>query len=211
VTESSEHFAEYVPWFIKSVRPELVERFNIPLDEYPRCCEAYIREWERERPELEGAGPLSVERGVEYGADIVHACETGEPFMFNGNVLNTFGGRPLIDNLPEDCIVEVPCVATERGITPERVGSPPRHLAAPMQTNVQVQGLTVEAALSGRRAAVHHAAMLDPHTAAELSLEEIAEMADALLEAHGDWIPPLDGALRGAAATPPRRAGRSPR
>ena len=211
VTESSEHFAEYVPWFIKSARPELVERFNIPLDEYPRRCEDYIREWERERPTLEAAGPLSVERSVEYGADIVHACETGVPFAFNGNVPNTFDGRPLIDNLPGDCIVEVPCVATERGITPEPAGALPRHLAALMQTNVQVQGLTVEAALSGRRAPVHHAAMLDPHTGAELTLDEIAELVDALLEAHGDWIPALDGALPRPAPTPSRRAGTSRR
>ena len=205
VTESSEHFAEYVPWFIKSARPELIERFNIPLDEYPRRCEAYIRAWEDERSTLEAAGPLSVERSVEYGADIVHACETGEPFAFNGNVPNTFDGRTLIDNLPADCIVEVPCVASERGIAPERVGALPRHLAALIQTNVQVQGLTVEGALSGRREAVHHAAMLDPHTAAELTLEEIADLVDGLLEAHGDWIPPLNGAT--GAPMPRLRAG----
>jgi len=190
VTESSEHLAEYVPWFIKRGRPELIERFNIPLDEYPRRCEAYLAEWETVRDEGDDR-PLEVEASVEYGADIVNACETGEPFTFNANVPNTAGGGLLIDNLPADCCVEVPCVASARGIEPRPVGSLPRHLAALIETNVNVQGLTVEAALSGRREPVYHAAMLDPHTAAELTLEETSLLVDALLEAHGDWIPPL--------------------
>jgi alpha-galactosidase len=191
VTESSEHFAEYVPWFIKRGRPDLIERFNIPLDEYPRRCEASIAEWETLRHELESGRPLAVEASVEYGAEIIKACETGEPFTFNANVPNAAGGRRLIDNLPGDCCVEVPCVASASGIEPQPAGPLPRHLAALIQTNVGVQGLTVEAALTGRREAVHQAAMLDPHTAAELSLDEIARLVDALLEAHGDWIPPL--------------------
>ncbi|HYH89523.1 MAG TPA: alpha-glucosidase/alpha-galactosidase, partial [Solirubrobacteraceae bacterium] len=190
VTESSEHLAEYVPWFIKRGRPELIERFNIPLDEYPRRCEAYLAEWETVRDGSDDR-PLAVEASVEYGADIVNACETGEPFMFNANVPNTLDSGLLIDNLPADCCVEVPCVASARGIEPQAVGPLPRHLAALMETNVNVQGLTVEAALTGRREPVYHAAMLDPHTAAELSLEEISGLVDALLEAHGDWIPPL--------------------
>ena len=189
VTESSEHFAEYVPWFIKSDRPELVERFNIPLDEYPRRCELYLSEWKTLRDRLGSDEPLAVQDSVEYGATIINACETGEPFTFNANVPNTAGGRRLIDNLPGDCCVEVPCVASADGIEPQPVGSLPRQLAALMQTNVNVQGLTVEAALTGRREAVHHAAMLDPHTAAELSLDEIARLVEELLEAHGDWIP----------------------
>ena len=190
VTESSEHLAEYVPWFIKRGRPDLIERFNIPLDEYPRRCEASIAEWETLRLELER--PLDVETSVEYGAEIIRACETGEPFSFNANVPNAVsGGGRLIDNLPGDCCVEVPCVASAGGIEPQPVGALPRHLAALIETNVGVQGLTVEAALGGRREAVHHAAMLDPHTAAELSLEEIAQLVEALLEAHGEWIPPL--------------------
>ncbi|MDQ1741441.1 MAG: alpha-galactosidase, partial [Pseudonocardiales bacterium] len=132
-----------------------------------------------------------VEASVEYGADIVNACETGEPFTFNANLPNAYDGGLLIDNLPADCCVEVPCVASSRGIEPQPVGPLPRRLAGLIQTNVNVQGLTVEAALTGRRDAVHHAAMLDPHTAAELSLDEIAQLVEALLEAHGDWIPPL--------------------
>ncbi|MDA0168623.1 alpha-glucosidase/alpha-galactosidase [Solirubrobacter taibaiensis] len=182
VTESSEHFAEYSPWFIKDGREDLIEAFNVPLDEYPRRCEAQIAAWER-------GVEINTERSHEYGADIIRACEGGPEFEFNGNVPN----RGLIDNLPPDCCVEVPCVASARGIEPRAVGSLPRQLAALIQTNVNVQGLTVEAALTGNRNAVYQAAMLDPHTGAELSLDEIAELVDALLEAHGDWIPALDG------------------
>jgi alpha-galactosidase len=191
VTESSEHFSEYVPWFIKPGRPDLIEQFNIPLDEYLRRCEVQIAEWDALRARLENGGAIHVARSVEYGADIVRACVTGEPFGFNGNVRNTWNGRPLIDNLPLDCSVEVPCIAGTNGIEPQAVGTIPRHLAALMQTNVNVQGLTVEAALSGRREAVYHAAMLDPHTAAELSLDEISHLVDDLLEAHAGWIPEL--------------------
>jgi alpha-galactosidase len=189
VTESSEHFAEYVPWFIKAHRPDLIERYAIPLDEYPRRSERSLEEWEDERRALERPGPMYVPPSAEYGADIVRACETGEPFRFNGNVPNRFRGGLLIDNLPADCCVEVPCVASAAGIEPQPVGALPRPLAALMQTNVSVQGLTVHAALTGDRAAVHQAAMLDPHTAGELPLDEIAALVDDLLEAHGEMIP----------------------
>jgi alpha-galactosidase len=185
-TESSEHLAEYVPWFIKQVRPELVDDFNIPLDEYPRRCELQIAEWERLRDSLAGGEPLAVARSNEYGARIIHALETGEPFVFNGNVMN--GG--LVDNLPT-CCVEVPCVADEQGVTPQPVGALPPQLAALIQTNVNVQGLTVEAALTGQREHAYHAAMLDPHTAAELPLADIHELVDFLLEAHGGLVPTL--------------------
>jgi alpha-galactosidase len=170
-TESSEHLAEYVPWFIKSANPELIAEFNVPLDEYLRRCEEQLA-----RPV---PTELARERSDEYGAHIVHALETGEPFRFNGNVMN----EGLIDNLPE-CCVEVPCVADERGITPEPVGALPPQLAALIRTNVNVQELTVEAALTGDRDHVYHAAMLDPHTAAELSLQEIHDLVDRLIEAH---------------------------
>ena len=185
-TESSEHLAEYVPWFIKGARPELVDEFNIPLDEYPRRCEAQIAEWEGLRSSLERGEALAATRSNEYGAQIVHALETGEPFRFNGNVMND----GLIDNLP-DCCVEVPCIADENGVTPQPVGALPPQLAALIQTNVNVQGLTVEAALGERLEHVYHAAMLDPHTAAELPLAEIRTLVDRLLEAHGDLVPPL--------------------
>ena len=192
VTESSEHFAEYVPWFIKNARPDLIERFNIPIDEYLRRSERQIAKWETLRDELASGSSMGVERSAEYGADIIRACETGEPFGFNGNVPNRGPDGLLIDNLPADCCVEVPCIAGERGIEPQPAGTLPRHLAGLMQTNINVQGLTVEGALSGRREPVYHAAMLDPHTAGELPLDEIAQLVDALLDAHGDWIPPLE-------------------
>src|SRR4051812_16833855 len=194
VTESSGHFAEYVPWFIKAGRPDLIERFNVPLDEYPRRCERQIAEWDalRERLERDGSGVLEAQESDEFGAHIIRACETGEPYRFNGNVPNRRpdGGR-LIDHLPEDCCVEVPCVASAGGIEPQPVGTLPRQLAALMQTNVNVQGLTVDAVLTGRREPVYHAAMLDPHTAAELPLDEIRALVDELLDAHGEWVPPL--------------------
>jgi alpha-galactosidase len=202
VTESSEHFAEYVPWFIKRDRPDLVERFGIPLDEYVRRCEEQIEEWtELERRLLAGGG-VDVERSLEYGADIVRACEIDEPFRFSGNVPNLQDGSRLVANLPDDCCVEVPCIASANGIEPQAVGALPPHLAALMQTSVNVQTLTVEAALTGRRDHVYHAAMLDPHTAAELSLDEIHDLVDALIEAHGDFIPPLDGVAADGAARP---------
>jgi alpha-galactosidase len=186
-TESSEHLAEYVPWFIKQARPDLVDEFNVPLDEYPRRCEKQIAEWEELRGSLEDGGAPPVTRSNEYGAGIVHALESGEPFAFNGNVMN----ERLIDNLPE-CCVEVPCVADERGVTPQCVGALPPQLAGLIQTNVNVQGLTVEAALMGKREHVYHAAMLDPHTAAELPLAEIHDLVDRLLEAHGGLVPGLN-------------------
>ena len=188
VTESSEHFSEYVPWFIKDGRADLIERFNVPLDEYPRRCERQIAEWEAMRGELEGRA-IAPTQSHEYGPHIIRACETGEPYTFNGNVPNRWEDGLLIDNLPADCCVEVPCVASAQGIEPQPVGALPRQLAALMQTNINVQGLTVEAALTGRREAIYQAAMLDPHTAAELSLDEIAALVDDLLEAHGEWIP----------------------
>jgi alpha-galactosidase len=206
VTESSEHFAEYVPWFVKSARPDLVERFGIPLDEYVRRSERQIADWEALRARLEDGSALGVERSAEYGADIIRACETGAPFHFNGNVPNTFAGERLIADLPADCCVEVPCLAGANGIEPQAVGALPRVLAALIETNVNVQGLTVQAALSGRREPVYHAAMLDPHTAAELSLDEIAALVDDLLDAHGDRIPPLaPGSQAPAVARPAGR------
>jgi alpha-galactosidase len=195
VTESSEHFAEYVPWFIKDGRPDLIERFNIPLDEYLSRSERQIAEWGalRDRLESDPGAATPTGRSLEYGADIIRACVKGEPFRFNGNVPNAYDGGVLIGNLPADCCVEVPCVAGDGGIVPEAVGTLPRHLAALMQTHVNVQGLVVQAALTRRRAPVYHAAMLDPHTAAELSLDEIRRLVDDLLDAHGDWIPALEG------------------
>ena len=186
VTESSEHFAEYVPWFIKCDRPDLIEEFNIPLDEYITRCEVQIAGWERMRKDLEDpSSTVNVRRSHEYGSGIIHSMETGTPRIINGNVPNT----GLISNLPAGTCVEVPCVVDKNGVQPVAVGALPPHLAALMQTNLNVQGLTVEAALTGKREHIYHAAMLDPHTAAELDLDQIWHLVDDLIEAHGDWLP----------------------
>jgi alpha-galactosidase len=184
VTESSEHFAEYVPWFVKRDRPDLIERFNIPLDEYPRRCVAQIADWESERARLEEGGPIEVRPSFEYAATIIRSIETGKPRVIYGNVPN----HDLIDDLPSGCTVEVPCLVDGNGVQPTRIGALPPQLAALIRTNVNVQELTVEAALTGRREHVYHAAMLDPHTAAELDLDQIHALVDALLDEHGNWV-----------------------
>lgn len=186
VTESSEHNAEYHPYFIKSRYPELIEKYNIPLDEYPRRCEKQIKNWETMREELVNNKALEHVRSKEYGSRIIEAIETNIPFKFGGNVLNT--GR-LISNLPEKACVEVPCIADRSGITPTYVGDLPEQLAALNRTNINTQLLTIEAAITGKREHIYQAAMLDPHTSAELSLDDIVSLVDDLLEAHGDWIP----------------------
>ncbi len=189
VTESSEHFSEYVPWFIKRDRPDLIEALNIPLDEYIRRCENQIRKWQAMRAEFESDQAIQVQRSTEYTARLIHSRETGQPRVIYGNVPN----HGLIDNLPDGCCVEVPCLVDGNGVQPVRVGALPPQLAALMQTNVNVQALTVEAALTGKREHIYHAAMLDPHTGAELSLEQIWALVDELIEAHGDWLPTFGG------------------
>ena len=186
VTESSEHLSEYVPWFIKRGRPDLEAQYELALDEYPARCELQLARWETERAALErGELELNPRRSHEYGSLIIHSLETGQPRVVYGNVPN----HGLIDNLPAGCCVEVPCLVDKNGLQPTHVGALPPHLAALMQTNINVQALTVEAALTGRREHVYHAAMLDPHTAAELSLDEIWAMVDELIDAHGDYLP----------------------
>ena len=192
VTESSEHFSEYVPWFIKRDRPDLIERFNIPLDEYPRRCLAQIGDWEAEKQRLESEEVPKVRRSFEYAATIIRSIEGGKPRVVYGNVAN----EGLIDNLPAGCTVEVPCLVDGTGVQPTRVGRLPAQLAALIRTNVNVQELTVEACLTGRRDHVYHAAMLDPHTAAELDLDQIKQMVDTLLAEHRGWLPPLSEAGR---------------
>lgn len=224
VTESSEHFSEYNPWFIKRDRPDLLEKYNIPLDEYIDRCESQIAGWTGMQAALRDPDPAAItryerellEREVarvavkdpshaeyvreayqdtekgdgkrhsgEYGSLIIHSMETNQPRIIYGNVDN----QNLIDNLPEGCCVEVPCLVDKNGIQPTRIGKIPPHLAALMRTNVNVQELTVEAALTGKREHIYHAAMLDPHTAAELDLAQIWSLVDDLIEAHGDWLP----------------------
>ena len=213
VTESSEHFSEYVPWFIKDSAPDLIGQFNIPLDEYIERCKAGIISWQLlEKAEAEGRIPTreeilhalrdvntdgkewtvrsitslnEVARSVEYGSLIIHSMETGEARRIYGNVAND----GIIDNLPAGCCVEAPCLVDGNGIQPTRIGAIPPHLAALMATNINVQSLTVEAALTGKREHIYHAAMLDPHTGSELTLDQIWSMVDELIDAHGDYLP----------------------
>ena len=187
VTESSEHFAEYTPYFIKSGQPELIEKYDIPLDEYPRRCEAQIADWDKQAAGLTGAAPMLCEKSVEYAARIIAAIALGKSDKIHGNVAND----GLIDNLPTGACVEVPCLVDADGLRPQKSGALPPHLAALMQTNINVQHLTVEALVTGKREHVYHAAMLDPHTAAELNLDQIWGLVDAMLDAHGDAIPEL--------------------
>lgn len=187
VTESSEHFAEYVPWFIKSAQPQLINAFHIPLDEYMRRCEQQSQDWEKMRAALEAPDyRFEIKRSVEYAADILAGLELDRAVTIHGNVPNTEG---LITNLPRTCCVEIACQVDKEGIQPQAFGTLPPHLAALMQTNINVQELTVEAALSGKREHIYHAAMLDPHTAAELNLDQIWRMTDDLLAAHSAWLP----------------------
>lgn len=215
VTESSEHFSEYTPWFIKRHKPELIVQFNIPINEYLARCQAQITAWDMMqharadghavtesmiRDALDGIELMprmvdanvqtvlnydKVERSVEYGSLIIHSMETGTPRRIYGNVPNS----GIITNLPNGCCVEVPCLVDKNGIQPVTIGEIPPHLAALMQTNINVQSLTVEAALTAKRDHIYHAAMLDPHTAAELTLDQIWSMVDELIEAHGDMLP----------------------
>lgn len=185
VTESSEHTAEYVPWFIKSGYPGLIERFNIPLDEYPRRCVEQIAGWQRMRDELVSNEALRHERTSEYASYVMEAVVTNRACAIGGNVLND----DLITNLPRRACVEVPCLVDGNGVQPCVVGDLPPQCAALNMTNVNVQLLTIEAALTGRRDHIYQAALLDPHTAAELPVDRIVAMCDELIERHGSWLP----------------------
>jgi alpha-galactosidase len=231
VTESSEHFSEYTPWFIKDGRQDLIDHYRVPLNEYPSRCVDQIADWSEMRRALVSDDPKAMEeynaskssrisgmwerrlgamaidkpeeaevwrkevlaeraaRGSmhsgEYGTLIIHSMETGQPRVVYGNV----GNNSVIENLPHDCVVEVPCLVDKQGVQPTYIGNLPPQLSALMQTNINVQRLTVEAALTKRRDHIYQAAMLDPHTSAELSLDEIVSMVDELIEAHGDFLP----------------------
>ena len=179
-TESSEHNAEYNPFYIKSKYPELIDRFNIPLDEYPRRCVEQIEKWEKQRDEIMAGGNIEHTRSKEYASRIMEAIVTDTPYKIGGNVLN----NGLITNLPDDACVEVPCLVDGNGIHPTYVGRLPVQCAAMNMTNINPQLLTIEAAVTGKREHVYQAAMLDPHTAAELSIDDIIAMCDELIEAH---------------------------
>lgn len=185
VTESSEHFAEYVPWFIKQGREDILDKFGIPLDEYPTRCIEQIADWEKQQQALENENNLEVSQSGEYASDIINSIWTGTPSVIYGNLPNA----GLIDNLPNDCCVEVPCLVDRNGIQATHVGSLPVQLSAIMQSNITVQELVVEALITENPQHLYHAAMMDPHTAAELDLDQIWALVDRLREAHGDWLP----------------------
>lgn len=185
VTESSEHNAEYMPYWIKRSYPELIERFNIPLDEYPRRCIEQIAQWDKQKQELTLNADIIHTRTREYASYIIEAIETDRPYKIGGNVLN----HGIITNLPSEACVEVPCLVDGTGITPCFVGNLPQQLAALNRTNINTQLLTIEAAITHKRDAIYHAALLDPHTSAELSIDDIRQLCDELIEAHGNWLP----------------------
>lgn len=185
ITESSEHNAEYNPWFIKEKYPELIEQYKIPLDEYPRRCVKQIEDWKKMRGELVNNEMLEHEKSREFASFIINAMENDVPYRIHGNVMN----NGLIPNLPPNACVEVPCLVDRAGIHPCYVGNLPEQCAAINRTNVNVQLLTIRAAKTRRKEDLYMAAMMDPHTAAELSMDEIRRMCDEMLEAHQGWMP----------------------
>lgn len=185
VTESSEHFAEYVPWFIKHDRPDLIEKFGIPLDEYPVRCVEQIERWKTQAKEYRESNTIEVKQSHEYASQIMNSVWTGIPSVIYGNVPN----HGLITSLPKGCAVEVPCLVDRNGVQPTHIGALPPQLTALIRTNLNVQELTVAALLNENREHIYHAAMMDPHTGAELDLDKIWDLVDDLLEEHGTWLP----------------------
>ena len=185
-TESSEHNAEYNMFYIKSKYPELIEKYNIPLDEYPRRCVRQIEGWKNEYAQMLENGVKEHNRSNEYASRIMEAIVTATPYQIGGNVLNNNG---VISNLPREACVEVPCLVNGYGVNPCSVGALPVQCAAMNMTNINVQLLTIEAAVTGKKEHIYQAAMLDPHTASELDIDTIKKMVDALIEAHGDYLP----------------------
>ncbi|HHY48734.1 MAG TPA: alpha-glucosidase/alpha-galactosidase [Alphaproteobacteria bacterium] len=185
VTESSEHFAEYVPYFIKEGREDLIETFGIPLDEYPKRCLEQIARWKQEAERYKSANTVEVKESHEYASSIVNSVWTGEPSVIYGNVQN----KGVITSLPERAAVEVPCLVDASGIQPTYIGELPPQLTALIRTNINVQELTVAALMTENREHIYHAAMMDPHTAAELDLDQIWHLVDDLLATHDEWLP----------------------
>ncbi|MEM6712043.1 MAG: alpha-glucosidase/alpha-galactosidase [Pseudomonadota bacterium] len=187
-TESSEHFAEYVPWFIKRDRPDLIETFGIPLDEYPTRCLEQVADWKAQADAYRSADRIEVSPSHEYAATIMNAIVTDEPAVIYGNVAN----QGMIPQLPDGCAVEVPCLIDAQGVQPTTVQDIPPQLIALMRSQVNVQELTVAALMEQNIQHIYHAAMMDPHTAAELDLRQIRALMDEMIAAHqasGDWLP----------------------
>lgn len=185
-TESSEHNAEYNMFYIKDKYPTRIEKFNIPLDEYPRRCVNQIAGWAKERDELRASHRKEHVRSHEYASHIMESVVTNVPYQIGGNVRNTGG---LIENLPQDACVEVSCLVNNTGVHPTHFGRLPVQCAAMNMTNINVQLLTIEAAVTKKKEHIYQAAMLDPHTGSELDIDTIVNMVDDLLETHGDWLP----------------------
>ena len=183
-TESSEHTAEYHAHFIKKDHPELIEKFKIPLDEYPRRCINQIEKWGKLKEEIMQPENIKHERSHEYGSRIIEACETGVPYKIYGNVLNT----GLITNLPANACVEVPIMVDRNGLNPCYVGDIPDQLAGLNMTHIAVHNMVIKAAVEKRKDYIYMAAYLDPHTRDQLTLDEIKSLCDDLIEAHGDWL-----------------------
>lgn len=184
-TESSEHTAEYHPYFIKKDHPELIERFHIPLDEYITRCINQIQGWKNLREEIMSPENVKHERSREYGSRIIEACETGVPFKIYGNVQND----GLITNLPANACVEVPIMVDENGLNPCVVGDIPDQLAGLNMTHIAVHNMVIKAAATLEKKYIYMAAYLDPHTRDQLTFDEIKNLCDDLIEAHGDWLP----------------------
>lgn len=184
-TESSEHNAEYNPFYIKTRYPEMIEEFNIPLDEYPRRCVDQIEGWEKQKNDILADGKITHTRSEEYASYIMEAIVTNKPYKIGGNVLN----NGLISNLPAEACVEVPCLVDGSGITPCHMGELPLQLAAMNSSNIYAQLLAIEAAATGKKQYIYNAAMMDPLTGGELNIKDIYAMVDELLEAHKDWLP----------------------
>ena len=184
-TESSEHFAEYVPWFIKSHRPDLIEDFGIPLDEYPKRCEEQMADWGAQAEAHRAADRVEVTKSHEFAAEMMNAIATGTPYVAYGNLPN----RGQVPQLPMGAAVETPCLVDANGVQPTTVTGIPPQLVALMRTQINVQELTVRALLDENVDHIYHAACLDPHTAADLDLRQIRSLVTDLLAAHGDWIP----------------------
>lgn len=184
-TESSEHNAEYNMFYIKNRYPELIQKYNIPIDEYPRRCVNQINGWKKEYEQLMQNGVKQPVRSLEYASHIMQAIVTGEAYKIGGNVLN----NGLITNLPAEACVEVPCLVDSQGVHGCYVGALPVQCAAMNMTNINVQLLTIEAAKTLKKEHIYQAAMLDPHTASELDIDTIKKMVDELIEKHGDYLP----------------------
>ncbi len=183
-TESSEHNAEYNNFFIKAKYPELIERYNIPLDEYPRRCINQIENWKKDR-EKYMHDDVTHTRTTEYASYIMEAIVTDIPYKIGGNVIN----NGLIPNLPAEACVEVACLVNKNGIQPCVQKPLPLQLAAMNSAMIGVQLLTIEAAVTQKKETIYQAAMLDPHTSSELSIDEIIRLCDDLIEAHGSYLP----------------------